>query len=516
MISILMSATTLVAVKKQKLGVKPLFTMPINIEDGGVLGVAQRYKQRLRQGKIRDKRVQITLLENIIYKEFSHVPTSQKAAAGYAVLEARTVLREQARNYIINHIDYGKYQNKNNEEVSLLLAAPTALLKALQTAFLSCGFSIHGIHSAFDAYMAACNNVAVPLMGKKSFVAIDFGLEHTVMNVYCNGLLASQRRLHGYSTALTSFIMADTGCSEIEAVMKLRETALPEQLHEKVKEALLSFIWDTLRTVRVVTAPLSVNLDEFFLSGDMCENKALRTLLAETLELPCTFASDVDCSSLRVTTLKSSLFMHAGAALSPMDLLAEIRIAKKNTIFDVGVCATLTIIVAIGLLTQPFVLLLRNSALDSAKSNYQALHLVKDALDRSIIAASKISGIASRKEALAKYASNAGETLPATANLFTSAGLTLGTLSYDGLTGTYNISFTADSKETFLKLKDKIYANPEYYLNLNLSTAEDESGTIICTLTFVPVSFKAPPAISDAEQIVTEEVDVLEDIANEK
>lgn len=518
MISLLISATAIVAVKAQKTGVKHLFNMPLDIENGGILAVVQRYKQKLLSEKLFDRRVSITLLENIVYKEFSHLPTTQKAVTGFAALEARTVLREQANNYLINHIDYGSYRNKNDEEISLLLAAPTAFLKAMQTAFVSCGFTIHGIHSSFDAYMAACQAVAVPLMGQKSFVAIDFGYENTMLNVYCYGLLASQRRLQGFSSALLEFVMADVGCNESEAVLKLRETKLSEPLHERVKEAILSFIWDTLRTVRVVTAPLSINLEEFFISGEMCENKVLRDLLSETLELPCTFANDVDCSALNCTKNKSSLFIHAGAGISKMDLLSEIRIAKKNTIFDVGVCAAITAIVVIGLLTQPFVVLLRNISLENAEAQKQSLALVSQALSRSMSASAKLNGIAKRKEALKECASNAGETLPQVAQLFVKEGLAVNNLTYDGATGTYNINFKANSKEMFLELKDKIYSNPEYFLNLNLSSYAVEDGSYFCILTFIPASHKE--LFKDEKQTETpqtkEEVNLVEDFANEK
>lgn len=514
MVSLLITTSNIIAYFIRKQGTKYLFTIPLEIENGGIAGVAERCKSQLVSMGIKSRKVTITLLENIVYKEFSHMPASEKAVAGFADLEARTVLREQANMYSVEYLRYGTFKNRSGEETDLLLATPKILLQSLLAGFATSGFSIERLHSGFDSFTAACAAAALPAMGDKCFVALDFGYEHTLINVYSNGLLASQRRLHGFSSSLIPLIMKKHSLSEAEALNHLITTDFSFALDDAEKEAITGFVWDILRTVRVVCAPLGITIEEFFLSGDGCQSSDFNAIVDENFSLPLTYANDLNLSALSCTTPSNGMFIHGGAILSQKDLLSQLRVAKKNNIFDLSVCAVLTIIIALGLLAQPFAVVLKQTMLSSATQRYEALLPIQNAFDELTAINTKLRNINIRLDALDTYSSNVGTTLAEVESLFQPQGLSITNLVFDGTTGLYNVYFTADSKETFLILKDSIYSNPNYFLNLTLSsTLEDQSNKYNCVLTFTPSTHKMLPL--PAEEPTTPEEVKPEDLLAE-
>ncbi|MEG2924815.1 MAG: hypothetical protein RR848_10165, partial [Oscillospiraceae bacterium] len=136
--------------------------------------------------------------------------------------------------------------------------------------------------------------------------------------------------------------------------------------------------------------------------------------------------------------------------------------------------------------------------LQAAKTRLNALMPVSTALDEVSLAQMRISAIDASLAQLKTYTSNTSATLPDVLALFTQ-GLVLKSVDYSGEDGSYNVSFTTADKNEFLRLKEKIYQNESYYLNLSLSSTLDENGKYECNLSFTPLSYVALPALENDE-----------------
>ena len=129
-------------------------------------------------------------------------------------------------------------------------------------------------------------------------------------------------------------------------------------------------------------------------------------------------------------------------------------------------------------------------------------------------AQTRVLSIDNKLAALKDYTSNMGETLPDVQALFTD-GLMLESISYDGTVGQYDVQFKTKDIQLFLQLKEKIYQNKGYYLNLTLSSDLDETGLYNCRLSFTPSSYIALPAPTPAPEqtpVETTPEDLLQDI----
>ncbi|MEG2843069.1 MAG: hypothetical protein RR900_06245, partial [Ruthenibacterium sp.] len=109
---------------------------------------------------------------------------------------------------------------------------------------------------------------------------------------------------------------------------------------------------------------------------------------------------------------------------------------------------------------------------------------------------SRVTQIGEKNEALRAYQSNTGTVLARTLALF-GKGLTIQDISFDATDGAYQTTFVAYDMRYFLDLKDKIYADESYYLDLNLSVLQQQNGTYAGTLHFVPADYHALPVIAE-------------------
>ena len=515
MISLVFTSTQMIATLHTAAAGKPLFRLPREQNTTSYAAAAAQVKQALKACNVKARRISITLMDDVVFKEFSHQPVAEKAVAGFARLEARTVLREQYDHFSVSHLPFGAYQNAAKEHVCLLLATPLNILKSIEMGFAGEGFSVACIHSGFDAFAAACAMALPTVMGDKTYAAIDFGYDYTLINIYANGLLVSQRRLPGLSASLLPTLVQAMQTDEKTALKTLETGEFAPEFAEEVQGLATSFIWDILRTVRVVCAPIHLELEAFFISGDACANEGFRAMAVDNLGLPCVFVDDVQLpASIAFKKPLTAAFINIGGAASKLDLLGALREAKKSTRVNTFTCAAVTALVAIGLLAQPFAVALKTQSVAAIETRLAALSPVANALAAAAEAQTRVLSIDNKLAALKDYTSNMGETLPDVQALFTD-GLMLESISYDGTVGQYDVQFKTKDIQLFLQLKEKIYQNKGYYLNLTLSSDLDETGLYNCRLSFTPSSYIALPAPTPAPEqtpVETTPEDLLQDI----
>ncbi|MEG1569402.1 MAG: hypothetical protein RR349_07595, partial [Oscillospiraceae bacterium] len=367
MISLVFTSSQIHVSMHNKNDGKFLFNAPLKLAENGYQGAAALVKQELKKRKISGKRVAITLMEDVIFKEFSHQPVAQKAVGGFAKLEARTVLREQFNSFSVSYLPYGEYLNSAGEHVCLLLATPIAILNSIVTGFASEGFIVTAIHSGFDAYAAVTNAVWPNVMGKQTYAAIDFGYEYTIINIYANGVLASQRRLPGLNASLMPVMTHELNISEDAAKQMIIEGNYPEEFETQMANLETSFVWDILRTVRVVCAPIHLDPESFCISGEACTSDKFRAMLVENLGLPCKFIDDAEIGKgLPFKGAYTSCVISIGGSMSKLNLLGEVREKKKDSDVNLLVCAALTLIMVLGLCAQPFAVFIKTQTLQAA------------------------------------------------------------------------------------------------------------------------------------------------------
>ncbi|MEG0762831.1 MAG: hypothetical protein RR424_03305 [Oscillospiraceae bacterium] len=501
MISLVLTKESVTATLHTRGTGKPLFTIPLALEDGGYVGVAKRVKKEIKANKAKARKVEITLMENVVFKEFSHQPVSLKLLQSFAKLEARTTLGEQIESFAVSCMPYGAFRNEQGEANSLLLATPITLLKGIQSAFQSEGMHVVKIHSGFDAFTAVCDKLLPYIMDGKSCAAIDFDNGYTLINIYANGVLASQRRLQGLTDTILPPLCASLNLSKDAVIDLLANRKYTDDESTKITAALTDFVWDVLRTVRVVCAPMHIDMEGFFVSGDVCRDKLFCNTIKDNMGSSCVFADELITEKMAgFAKPVTGYFVNIGTQLSKLDLLLPVKSRKKIAAIDIGICAILSVIVAAGMIWQPVSLAISAQKLNEEKAKLEAMTPISEAMEKTVEANNKLKSIAEKQEVLKTYKSNVGDTLPDVMALF-GEGLTPKTISYNGDIGLYSIIFTAVDEAHFLTFKDEMYKNSKYYLNLSLTSDVDTEGTLSCTLGFTPQSFVPlpPPVEAKAE-----------------
>ncbi|MEG2834346.1 MAG: hypothetical protein RR859_09295, partial [Ruthenibacterium sp.] len=175
-----------------------------------------------------------------------------------------------------------------------------------------------------------------------------------------------------------------------------------------------------------------------------------------------------------------------------LNLLAAMRQQKTSSVVSAGTCALVTGIVVLGMLAPQAAKMIKKSTLQITQTRYDALYPVQKALDELATAQDKVVKIGEKNTALNAYRSNTGTVLARTLALF-GKGLTIQSISFDAASGAYQATFLAHDMTYFLALKDKIYADESYYLDLQLSVNRQEDSTYVGTLHFVPADYHALP-----------------------
>ncbi|MEG1550007.1 MAG: hypothetical protein RR395_06220 [Ruthenibacterium sp.] len=503
MINVLLSGTRMVAAKQKKTRggavLQPLFAMPVGVDKSDYAAIALQLKEKLQALSVKEKRLRIIMGEDVVFKEFTHQPVSEKVLNGFAQIEAKTVLRTDAVQYSVACMNYGGHKNEAEEETAMLFATPFERLQKLQDGFASAGFYIDSVHTVFSAYTAMLRCVLPVVLPDLTGGAIDFGYEDTLINLYEHGELVSQRRLPGLLSCLAPVVKEETGCDDAAVAEKLAENKFSDAYAEKANEALTNYSYDILRTLRVLSAPLHIAPEQFFLSGEACRDKVFLKLVMENLSLPCTRADHVTEQMAPFLAPEGSLagaLVLAGAQYDTLNLLAGMRQKKTGSIISAGTCAVLTGVVVLGILAPQAAMLIKKSTLQITQTRYNALSSVQNALDELAATQDRVTQIDAKNEALRAYQSNTGTVLARTLALF-GKGLTIQDISFDATDGAYQTTFVAYDMRYFLDLKDKIYADESYYLNLNLSVLQQQNGTYAGTLHFVPADYHALPVIAE-------------------
>lgn len=525
MINVLISNARVVAVQQKKVGkgssTKVLLSANLPGGSTDFAAAAQLLRERLTAAKVRDKAVRLILGEQVVFKEFQHQPVGEKAVDGFAHIEAKTVLREQAGGYSVTHMRYGTHVNDAGEQTSMLLAVPTALLRTANAGFGAAGFRLLSVHSQFSCYTATLRQALPAVAPALTGAAIDFAYEATLINLYHAGELVSQRRLPGILECLAVPVMEDTGCAPEEVSAKLAANKFSPAYAAKAQVAITNFTYDILRSLRVLAAPLHITPEQFVLTGAACRDAVFLRFVVENLGLPCVVADDEAGKLAKYLAPKGSLaglFVLAGPMYDTIDMLNDVRDKQKATIINTFTCAVITGVVLLGISIQPIALLVQTQMVSMAQLRYESLMDVEERLNNLTSVKALVSSIADKSATLGTYNSNAGATLPRVLQLFTEASFTLEDVAYAGEEGAYQVTFLAATKEDFLRLKDRIYADGTYYLNLSMSIVrQTEEGSYLCQLYFIPADYialpktEAPESTGDEEIPVTQK-DVLEEI----
>ena len=514
MINVLLSSTRMVVAKQKKTRggaiLEPLFVMPIGPDKSDYSAIAQRLKEKLKELSVKEKRLCIILSEDVVFKEFTHQPVADKVLNGFAQIEAKTVLRTDAVKYSVDCMNYGPHKNEAGEETAMLFATPITCLQKLRDGFAAAGFYTDSVHTVFSTYAATLSRVLPIVLPDLTGAAIDFGYDDTLIDLYENGELVSQRRLPGLLNCLAPVVKEDTGCADDKVAEKLAENSFSAAYAEKANEALTNYSYDILRTLRVLSAPLHITPQQFFISGEACRDAVFLKLVIESLGLPCTRADHVTeqmAPFLAPEGAMSGMLVLAGCQYDTLNLLASMRQQKTGSIVSAGTCALVTGILVLGILAPQAAKMMKKSTLQVTQTRYNALYQVQTALDELANARERVAKIGAKNTALLAYQSNTGTVLSRTLGLF-GEGLTIQNISFDAASGAYETTFVAYNLDFFLKLKDKIYADEDYYLDLQLSVTRQENATYIGTLHFVPADYQALPV---TEQTAPQDATAPED-----
>lgn len=520
MLNVMITETRLIAVRQKKTAAGAeahyVCSVPRMPGETGCAAAAAALRAKLQKAGEKEKRAVLILTGDVVFKEFTHLPVSAKAVMGFARLEARTVLRDEADKYSISYMDYHGSINEKGEETGMLLATAHSTLAQVKKAFSAAGFSVESVQSTFNCYVSVLAKLLAQSKPEFSGAAIDYGYEDTLLAVYNAGQLVSLRRLPGLRNAFAPVVKEVTGCEDSAVDDYLYGGEYSAAYLQRACEALDNYNYDILRAVRVASVPLHFEVESFYISGEVCTEQAFCAGMQSTLALPCTFAGQGDAAVEEMVSKEADaprLVLIAGAQYTGgFNLLNEQKKRRLASLKNTSSCALLTGLVVVGMLVWPVSLMVQRIDLGSVRQRHQQLQTVQNQLDELAIAKALNTGINAKLETLQNYTGNTADTLADTLALF-GDGLTVGQVAFDGVTGAYSVTFYARDDAAFTALKNKIYANEAYYLNLSLTStlqangSDVFAGTYECLLQFVPLTQKQLPAnaVAETDAVTAEE-----------
>lgn len=539
MLNVLLTDTRIIVARQSKTqsgsDTQMLFSCPRPQEDKTYEKTAEELRRRLRDYPDKDKRMVLILGSEVVFKEFTHQQASAKALQNFAALEARSVLRQDAERYSISYQSYGSATNNKGENFGMLLATEQATLKAINRAFNQNGFTLESVQSVENCYIAILQQLLPKMMPHFSGAAIDYGYENTLVCVYNKGQLVSVRYLPGLRTAFAPIVKQVLNTTdEAEVDNYLYGGKYSAAYLKRACEALENYNYDILRAVRVVCVPMQFEVENFFLSGELCEEEIFRVSIQSTLALPCTFANYSNkVVANRISSIEDPLpiTLLAGAQyVGNFNLLEAEKHRSGNKTAQLIMCLVLTLVAVLGMCAYPVILAMGDKELEKREARLEDLQPVQDALNAKAAAQSKLDGLDAQVESLANFRSNLYAVYPEVLALF-GDGYTIDAIEYNGKNGAYTITFYCHEWDDFLTMKnlvnnavikDENGESKKFLLNLSLTASfvkdekDDFGGMFQCQLQFIPSNQNLLPDETKVETPAANNPDSAEELMGEE
>lgn len=457
--------------------------------------------------------------DNVISKEYQHLPCKTKELLKLASLEAETVLHGNINDYTIENYEYNYPNPVTGKLKSSLFAVNSKLILDLKTEFNKCGLYIIKIVPPISGLLYAAKNF---LDTKNQIIGVlDVSYEKTRIVLLENGFPIFQRTFEPVFDEIIEILMAEHSLSYRDAVKLIFEhgffgndsctpkTSAEHQIVSLIDAALS----EAVRNIRMVLSSERLEPDKLIVCGILESIPNFEEFL-ENLELDFPFDTIESCTNhfpniskdAKTSKFYPSRFFTLFGLLSvkeseEIDFLNSIKSKShiKTSNFVVLALVTIFTICFMTLLPNRYKSMLKQQEEDKAELRNPKYSEIISLLDKNNKLDNELLKIENNKELLTTHKSTTNTAIDELLSEVVSKVKSVENCEYDSKSGKITIAFLTSDYNDYLTLKKSIEANDCFDISVPFRAEKSENNGYICNVTLTIKGFKPSKESGDEE-----------------
>jgi Tfp pilus assembly PilM family ATPase len=453
--------------------------------------------------------------DNVICKEYQHLPCKSKNLLSFAKLEAESVLSDNIDDYLIQNYEYGRQNEVTGKMTSSLFAAKSVLISEIKKSFSKYDLHVMKIVPPVSGLLYAAKT-AIDSKGK-TVAVLDLSFEKTRLIVLHEGFPIFLRTFEAIYDDIIEILIKSKGLSYRDTVELIQNygvygvsSANPaSQDAGQITTLLDACASEAVRNIRMVLSSERLELNKMVLCGSMSTlpnfgefwNQLDLDIPIDTVDL-CAATStlpEVNREARKAGCRISSFFTVSGLlSAKKADDIDFLNTVKAKTNARTRNVAVLALITAIALGVMALEPLLYSSKLSQNAQDKAALTDVKyteikELLNTQNELNTQLSHGKSDQKLLPQDKS---KTIDVTQQLFeqvTAKAKSVDTFNVDNSVGIVTLSFETGTYSDYLTIKKEIESNGYFVISIPFTVAPGDTGKYVCSVTlswkdFVPLS----------------------------
>ncbi len=504
--------------RRASFGVPRNFELPGNMRMGGAYSdlneFAKFVSDCIAKSKFGIKKIIFCIEDdNVICKEYQHLPCKSKNLLSFAKLEADSVLSDNINDYLLQNYEYGRQNEVTGKMTSSLFAIKSSLVSSITKIFSKFDLHVKKIVPPVGGLLYASKK-AIDSHGK-TIAVLDLSFEKTRLIVLHEGFPIFIRTFEAIYDDIAEIIMKSRAVSYDETVDLIHSygvygvnSANPtSESANQITTLLDTCASEAVRNIRMVLSSERLELNKMVLCGAMATlpnfsefwNQLGLDVPIETIDL-CVATSklpEVNATARRAGYRISSFFTVSGLLSArktdDIDFLNTVKAKSSAKMKNVSVLALITVF-ALGVMAlEPLLYSLKftQSTQDKAALTAVKYTEIKQLLKTQNDLSTQLTHTKSDQEMLPQHKSKAMNVTQQLFDQITAKTKSVDTFNIDNTAGNIVIAFQTVTYSDYLIIKKTIETNGYFNIAVPFTATINDTGTYSCSVTLTWKDFVA-------------------------
>lgn len=439
--------------------------------------------------------------DNVICKEYQHLPCKTKNLLSFARLEAESVLSDSVDDYLIENYEYNHANEVTGKLTSALFAAKSRLILGIKRSFGQYGLHVLKIVPPIGGLLYAANQ-AVNSKGQ-TVAMLDLGFEKTRLLVLHDGFPVFQRTFESIYEDIIDLIRKEKSVSYREAAGLINSwgvygEATPDANSTAAKQVAMlldASANEAVRNIRMVLSSERLELNRIILCGAMSTlpnfsefwNQLGLDVPLESIDLNAATGNLPEVTpEARSAGLRSASFFAASGLLvkNNIDFLNTVKAKSGAQAANIAVLAVITLL-AVGVMSlEPLIYTVK---IVQSKADKQALASaestgIKELLQTQNDLTNQIGNAKADRDKLPFDKSKTEDMVKQLAAQVAAKAKSVGSAAIDNTTGDITLTFVTANYNDYLSIKHDIETNGYFTIKIPFTIAFQTDGACSCSV----------------------------------
>lgn len=264
--------------KRPVFGAPRVFSLPETMQNGAVFADPPRFAAFVRHcaaaARLSGRHFVLSLDDDeIVSREYQHLPAKPRALAAFARLEADAVLPDGIEEYLLLNCEYGHRNENTGKLTGSLFAAKSDLITGLKKAFARAGMRLVRAAPAAAGFLTAVRS-SLPTAGQ-TVAVLELGFEKFRLLVLHDGYPVFLRSFGGIYEDILTIIMREKTIPLRDAAALVQERgvsadgSLSEAAAGQIATLLDASAGELIRGLRMVLSSERLELNRMVFCGAM-------------------------------------------------------------------------------------------------------------------------------------------------------------------------------------------------------------------------------------------------------